>query len=45
MGEALLDFMLTSSNPLQQDAARFLIDTFRQIPQHRGLDNHGSEPY
>jgi hypothetical protein len=32
MGEALLDFMLKSSNPWQQDAARFLIDTFGKSP-------------
>lgn len=37
MGEALLDFMLKSSNQLQQDAARFLIDTFGKSPNFEDL--------
>jgi len=37
MGEALLDFMLKSSNPLQQDAARFLTDTFGKSPNIEDL--------
>ena len=37
MGGALLDFMLTSSNPSQQDAARFLIDAFGKSPNIEDL--------
>jgi hypothetical protein len=37
MGEALLDFMCKSSNPLQQDAGWFLIDTFGKSPNIEDL--------
>ena len=37
MGEALLEFMLNSSNPWQQDAAWFLIEAFGKSPNVEDL--------